>query len=69
MGNATTKDLARTYILLFIIELTSILPTFGILNGGSSSEKDEVVPFKTVFDKSFEAIIDIITENTIKKLR
>ncbi len=53
-GAATLTALPKTNRVRSRIERTITLPICGLRYGGSSSVKDEGIPFKIVTDKSFE---------------
>jgi hypothetical protein len=55
-GAATITALPRTNKVLSKIERTITFLKSGILYGGSSSEKEEGIPFNTVIDNNFEII-------------
>lgn len=54
VGNATITALPSTNKVLSNIERIMVLPILGTLYGGNSKVKDELSPFNSVFDKSFE---------------
>ena len=55
-GAATIIARPNTNRVLSKSERTNILPICGFLYGGSSKEKEDGTPFKTVDDKSLDTI-------------
>lgn len=68
-GAATITALPRTKMVLSKIERIITLPILGFLYGGSSSIKDDGMPFKTVAERSFDMIRETAILSIMKAAR